>query len=223
MAEYTLGLVLSSLLQIHNYHHYMRDGEAWPRANFGRTRILQDRKVGVIGVGLIGRGIIELFKCLTGDIVVHSKHLSDEAASELGVKNMDLDQLFAECEIIVLAGGYTPETFHMIGPRQFQQMGKDALFINIARGKMVDQEAMIEAVKQKEIYLALDVFEEEPLAADSPLRESDRVLITPHRANAPVEFEQRWQCLADELELFYTGKSPRSALTLERARTMSES
>jgi D-3-phosphoglycerate dehydrogenase len=78
-------------------------------------------------------------------------------------------------------------------------------------------------VENNEIYLALDVFENEPLEEDSPLRKNDRVLITPHRANNSIEFEERWQCLAEEIEKFFKGETPDSALTFERARMMSES
>lgn len=223
MAEYALALTLSSLLQIHNYHHYMRSGEAWPRGKYPRTKILFKRKVGVAGLGRIGRGIVELFKCFTDEIAVFSRHLSAEDASALGVEKMELDELFASCEIVLLAGGYTKETHHMVGAKQFELMPDGALFVNIARGGMVDQKAMIEAVQRRDIYLALDVFENEPLEADSPLRGNDRVLITPHRANNSIEFERRWQCLADEIERFATGLKPESALSPERAGTMSES
>ncbi len=127
------------------------------------------------------------------------------------------------CEIIILAGGYTPATHQMVGKEQFDLMQENALFVNIARGKMVDEAAMVEAVESKEIYLALDVFETEPLDEKSPLRRNDRVLLTTHRANNSIEFEQRWHCLADEIESFYSGQPPESALTLERANKMSES
>jgi len=123
----------------------------------------------------------------------------------------------------VLAGGYTPDTHHMIRKSHFERIPPGALFVNIARGKMVDEQEMIEALAQHEFYLALDVFEEEPLAADSPLRQSDRVLLVPHRGNNAIEFEERWPCLADEIERFCTGKRPESALTVERLRVMSES
>lgn len=87
----------------------------------------------------------------------------------------------------------------MIRGEHFEAMADEALFINIARGKIVNQSEMIEVVEKRNIFLALDVFEEEPLEADSPLRTNDRCLIAPHRANAPIEFEQRWAFLADEL------------------------
>lgn len=223
MAEYTLALILSSLLQIHNYHHYMRSGEAWPRTKFPRTRMLEGRATGVIGYGRIGQGILERLKTFTGDLSVQSNHLTDAEANAAGLKKRDLDAIFSECEVIVLAGGYNSATHHLIRRRHFDLMQENALFVNIARGKMVNEAEMAAAVKERQIYLALDVFEEEPLAADSPLRQSDRVLMTPHRANNPIEFEQRWQTLADEIEAFARGETPESALTPERAAAMSES
>lgn len=111
----------------------------------------------------------------------------------------------------------------MIRKAHFDRMQAGALFVNIARGGMVHQEEMIRALVERDIYLALDVFEQEPLLADSLLRESDRVLLVPHRGNNAIEFEQRWQCLADEIERFYTGRQLDSALTLDRLSAMSES
>jgi len=201
----------------------MKSGEAWPRFKYGRSRNLSNRRVGVVGLGLIGKEIVNLFKSFTNNIFVHSNHLSKDEEEELGVKNITLNQVFEECEVIILSGGSNSKTYHMIGKEQFDCMNKDAIFVNIARGQMVNQKEMITAVNEKEIYLALDVFEEEPLEEDSPLRNSDRVLLTPHRANNSIEFEQRWDCLADEIELFYTGKTPKSHMTIERSRAMSES
>jgi D-3-phosphoglycerate dehydrogenase len=102
-------------------------------------------------------------------------------------------------------------------------MRNRALFVNIARGKMVDEKAMSEAAINKNIRLALDVFEEEPLPNDSPLRNNDKVLLTPHRANNPIEFEQRWSFLADEFDRFFNEDRPLTALTLNRSKVMSAS
>ncbi len=223
MAEYTLALILSSLMQTHNYHHYMRSGEAWPRAKYPRTRILQGRSVGVIGYGRIGQGIVDLLRTFTHDLSVQSNHLTEAEAESVGLKKRELDDIFRECEIIVLAGGYNPSTHHLIRRRHFDLMRENALFVNIARGKMVHEAEMISAVTEHPINLALDVFEEEPLPVDSALRTQDRVLMTPHRANNPIEFEQRWQTLAGEIETFLRGEIPDSALSPERAVVMSES
>lgn len=224
MAEYTLALVLSSLLRINCYHADMTlGGEAWPRMKYPRTRILHNRLVAVIGYGRIGKAVVSLFRCFTDRIAVVSRHMTAEEARSAGLVKMELTEAFAGNEIIILAGGSNAETFHMIGAEQFAAMREDALFVNIARGKMVDQAAMIAAAESKNIFLALDVFENEPLEADSPLRKLDRVLLTPHRANNSIEFEERWKCLAGELECFAAGGVPESALTIDRAKVMSES
>lgn len=223
MAEFTLGLILSSLMHIHLYHHDMQSGEPWPRFKYPRGRILRGRSVGIVGLGLIGEGLLDLLRPFTGRLFACSRHLSEEQARDKGVTKLDLEAVFSECEVVVLAGGYTPETHHMIRKRHFERMQPGGLFVNIARGKMVHEAEMIEALQENDIYLALDVFEEEPLPADSLLRDSERVLLVPHRGNNAIEFEERWQCLADEIERFYTGIRPESALTLQRLDVMSES
>ena len=223
MAEYTLGLILSSLLEIHNYHHHMNSDDPWPRLRYGRSRILHGRRVGIIGFGLIGSGIRDLLAAFTDDVWVCSNHLSDAEAAAHKVRKAGLDELFANCEVIILSGGHTDGTTHLVGKAQFELMRDRALFVNIARGKMVDEKAMAEAVGRKDIRLALDVFEEEPLPAESPLRGNDKVLLTPHRANNPIEFELRWQFLADEFDRFFAGEKPMTALTPDRAKVMSES
>jgi len=223
MAEYALGLVLSSLLEIHNYHHHMNSDEPWPRFRYGRSKILHNRRVGIIGFGLIGKEIHHVFSMFTDDIWVRSDHMSDAQANELKVRKADLNDIFTNCEIIILSGGHTDATTHLIGKEQFAVMRDDALFVNIARGKMVDEKAMAEAATNRNIHLALDVFEEEPLPETSPLRGNDNVLLTPHRANNPIEFEQRWNFLADEFDKFFSGEKPQTALTLNRIKVMSES
>jgi len=224
MAEYTLTMILCALTRLHNYHHAMCSGSAWPRFDFGRTRILHQRRVGIIGYGLIGRGIAELLRHFTDKISIFSAHAGEEELRGQGfAKAASLEEVFSESEVIVLAGGYTPRTHHMIGREHFDYMADEALFVNIARGAMVDEAAMLDAVQRRNIFLALDVFETEPLAADSPLRESERVLLAPHRANAPREFEERWKFLALELQRYASGECPQTALTPERAAAMSSS
>jgi len=222
MAEYTLALVLCSFLRINNYYHDMCNGE-WPRFKYPRSRILKDRRVAVVGYGRIGRAIVSLFRCFTENISVVSRHLTPAEAAADGVKPVTLDEAFANSEVIILSGGNTPENRHLIGAEQFALMRKDALFVNIARGAMVDETAMAAAAAERPIFLALDVFETEPLPADSPLRNRENVLITPHRANNSIEFEERWKCLAADLVLLARGGHPDSVLTEERAGTMSES
>ena len=120
MAEYTLALVLSSLLRINCYHADMTlGGEAWPRMKYPRTRILHNRPVAVIGYGRIGKAVVSLFRCFTERIAVVSRHMTAEEAQSAGLVKMELTEAFAGNEIIILAGGSNAETFHMIGAEQF--------------------------------------------------------------------------------------------------------
>ena len=127
----------------------------------------------MIGCGLIGRGIIELFRNFTDEIYVRSNHLSAEQAEEMGVTKLELNEIFRECEIIILAGGYTPETHHMIGQEQFDQMQEEALFVNIARGKMVDEQGDCGSEQQTHL-LGFGCVREEPLPADSSCARATR-------------------------------------------------
>lgn len=221
MAEYTLALILGALTRIPHYHHALCAGEAWPRLKFGRTRVLHERRVAVIGFGRIGQAIAQLLKHFTPHVSVVSRHTQPQDAP--GFELVSLEDAFAQHEVVVLAGGYTPATHQMILAKHFALMADDALFVNIARGAMVDQAAMIDAAQRRPIHLALDVFDPEPLALDSPLRSMARVTLVPHRANAPIEFEQRWAFLADELTRFARGETPLTALSPERAAVMSAS
>jgi len=119
--------------------------------------------------------------------------------------------------------GHVDATTHLIGREQFELMQDRGLFVNIARGEMVDEAAMADVAANKNIYLALDVFEVEPLPDDSPLRHMDNVLMTPHRANNPIEFEKRWEFLADEFDRYFAGKKPETALDIKHASVMSSS
>ena len=198
------------------------EGAVWKAMNARKKALCYSRCM-VVGYGRIGKAIAKLFSCFTDKISVVSKHLTDEEAASDGVKKVTLEEAFRTSEVIILAGGNTPSTYRMIGEKEFALMQKDALFVNIARGKMVDEEAMIRAAAEKEIFLALDVFETEPLPEDSPLRNKENILITPHRANNSIEFEERWKCLAKDMIALAQGKTPDSVLTEERASAMSES
>jgi len=112
-----------------------------------------------------------------------TSHPSSERAKTLGVKFTDLDTILEESDIVTLHVPLTPETEHMISAPQLAKMKPTAILINTSRGKVVDETALVEALKKKMIAGAgLDVFEKEPLPMNSPLLELQDVLLTPHIA-----------------------------------------
>ena len=134
-------------------------------------------------------------------------HPSPERAKALGVKFVDLDTLLSESDIVTLHVPLTPETEHMIGARELAKMKPTAILINTARGKVVDEDALIEALRDKKIAGAgLDVFEREPLAMNSPLLEMDNVLLTPHIAFLSEEsLDECTYMSIENVEMFIKG------------------
>ncbi len=141
------------------------------------------KTIGVLGTGDIGKRVIQIAHGFGMNVLSVTAHPSPERAKALGVKFVDLDTLLSESDIVTLHVPLTPETEHMISSRELAKMKPTAILINTARGKIVDENALIDALKKKEIAGAgLDVFEKEPLPLDSPLLKMDNVLLTPHVA-----------------------------------------
>ncbi|VVB64080.1 Glyoxylate reductase [uncultured archaeon] len=144
---------------------------------------LMSKTIGVLGTGDIGKRVIQIAHGFNMNVLSVTAHPSPEKAKALGVKFVDLDTLLKESDIVTLHVPLTPKTEHMIGAPQLAKMKPTAVLINTARGKIVDEAALIEALQEKRIAGAgLDVFEKEPLPSDSILLELENVVLTPHIA-----------------------------------------
>jgi D-3-phosphoglycerate dehydrogenase len=142
------------------------------------------------------------------DVLSVTAHPSPERAQALGVKFVDLDTLLSESDIVTLHVPLTPETEHMISAKELEKMKSTAILINTARGKGVDEAALIEALREKKIAGAgLDVFEKEPLPMDSPLLEMDNVVLTPHIGFLSEEsLDECTYMSIENVEMFIKGK-----------------
>ena len=142
---------------------------------------LTGKVLGVIGVGNIGQ---EVFRMAKPWDMVHlgcDPYVPQAAVTNLGVKMVDLDTLLKQSDVISVNCLLSDETKHLIGARQFGLMKPSAFFINTARGPVVDEAALIEALASKRIAAAaIDVFEQEPTPADNPLFQFDNVIVAPH-------------------------------------------
>jgi D-3-phosphoglycerate dehydrogenase / 2-oxoglutarate reductase len=138
--------------------------------------------IGLVGLGRIARRVVELLTPWKVRIIAFDPYLDRSRFAEAGVEPVDLTQLLKESDIISLHAILTGETRGMIGSREFALMKPGVILINTARGKMVDEKAMVEALQSGKLAAAgLDAFEQEPLAADSPLLKlGHRVLLSPH-------------------------------------------
>ncbi len=132
-----------------------------------------------------------------------------------------LDELLSNCRVIALHAPSTPQTYRMIGARELALMKDGALLVNTARASLVDSGAMLTELRNGRISAALDVFDEAPLPADSPLRRLANVILTPHVASHTVNTHFRQgEVTVDEVQRFVTGEPLRYAVTAEMLETM---
>ena len=144
---------------------------------------LKDCTLGLVGFGKIPRAVASRAKCFGLNIQTSDPFIPAELAEEHGVKLVSLEELLASSDFISVHAPLNSDTRGMISKREFALMKPSAVLINTARGPVVDEEALIEALKSGQIaFAALDVMTQEPPAPDNPLRKMDNVILTPHLA-----------------------------------------
>ncbi|HLJ10591.1 MAG TPA: NAD(P)-dependent oxidoreductase, partial [Planctomycetaceae bacterium] len=139
------------------------------------------RTLGIVGLGHSGRELVRLLAPFSMTVLAFSPHADPAEAQRLGVELVGLDELFRRSDFVSVHARPRPENRRMIGKSQLALMKPRAYFVNIARGELVDEEALVESLRERRIAgAALDVFEREPLPADDPLIKLDNVILTPH-------------------------------------------
>ena len=189
-AEHAMGLLLGLVRHIPWAAEAMRRGE-WDRKRFEGTE-LRGKTIGVVGMGRIGGHVGQLARAFGMQVVGHDPYLAPERAAELQVKLLPLDQLLRQADVVTLHVAYTEQTHHLINAERLALMKPTAVLVNTARGELVDEAALADAVRAKRIAgAAIDVFAVEPLPADSPLRQLPGVILTPHLAASTAEAQER--------------------------------
>jgi len=155
------------------------------------------RTLGVVGLGRIGRAVARRAPGFGMQVLYTSRRRHPDAERELGVRWRELDDLLAEADFVSLHTPLTPETHHLIGRERLRRMKPTAVLVNTCRGAVVDEAALVEALREGWIWAAgLDVFEEEPLAATSPLLSLPNVVLVPHVGSASFATRARMSELA---------------------------
>lgn len=190
VADLVLALMLSTARRIPELDRYVKEGQ-WKK---GDEEVLYGLDVhhatlGIIGMGRIGEAIAKRAKFgFDMNVLYYNRRRKLEAENQLGITYAEKEQLLKEADFVVLMTPLTPETVHLMGAHEFSLMKKSAIFINASRGKNVDERALLEALKKKEIYGAgLDVFHTEPVQADNPLLKLPNVISLPHIGSATAK------------------------------------
>lgn len=166
--------------------------------------------LGVIGMGRIGEAVVRRAKGFAMNILYYNRNRKPEAEQELGIKYALMDDLLQKSDFVVVLTPLTPETRHLIGPRELSMMKPSAVLINTSRGPVVDEQALYDALRQKTIWAAgLDVFEQEPIGPDHPLLQLDNLVALPHIGSASIATRRKMAVMAAEnLVAALTGKEP---------------
>ncbi|WP_244632300.1 NAD(P)-dependent oxidoreductase [Microbacterium sp. Se63.02b] len=163
--------------------------------------------IAVIGASRTGRAYLELIRALGAEPLLVDPTIDAAAAAALGAELLPLDDALRRAQIVAVHAPTLPETHHLIGRRELALMRDGAGLVNTARSWLVDETALIEELQRGRLGAAIDVFDEEPLAADSPFRALPGVLVTPHRAAGTREGRLRQgRIVADEVEAFVEGR-----------------
>lgn len=220
VAEHTIGIILSLARKISIADKSIKEGK-WGKNKFMGTQ-LAGKTLGIVGMGRIGSQVAIRCKAFAMEILVYDPYISEDTASKLGVTMVDLDTLLKDADIITIHVPFTPETKHLIAQREFEIMKKNAFIINCARGGIINEHDLYDALSQGKIGGAgLDVFEKEPPEGNL-LLSLDNLVATPHIGASTREAQDDAAIIvAKEIKKVSNGESPKNVINLHVLNTES--
>ncbi len=208
MAEATVLLILGALYDFNGTQELIRKG--LPRPDPLRARQVRGKTIGFVGLGKIGRETVRLLAPWGAQLQYNARRDADLSGLP-PMPRVDLDTLLKTSDVVVVLASLNNETHGLLSAEKLRLMKKSAIFINLARGTIVDEKALVTALKSKAIAgAALDVFAAEPLPADSALRALPNVILTPHMIGHTFEAHHSLEVATREnLERILAGQTPR--------------
>jgi D-3-phosphoglycerate dehydrogenase len=213
VAEHTMGLMLSAARKIAIADKSVKDGN-WDKKRFMGVE-LRGKTLGVVGMGRIGSQVVKRCKAFEMDVIVYDPYLPKEVAKQMGVKLAEIEKVFKEADFITIHVPLTPETKHIISDSELEMMKDDAFIINCARGGIIDEDALFNALQNNKIGgAALDVYEQEP-PKGSKLLSLDNIVATPHIAASTKEAQRDAAIIvANEVIDVLKGNAPKNVLNM---------
>lgn len=217
VAQFTMALILEMCHRIGLHNHSVHQGD-WMKAEtfcywLTPQMELAGKTIGIIGFGRIGQAVGKLAKAFGMKVIAYNRSQSEEGRKI--AEYVDLDTLFAQSDIVSLHCPQTAQTEKLINAVTIAKMKDGAMLVNTARGGLVDEDALVEALQSGKLrYAAVDVVSQEPMKEDNPLLKTRKCIITPHIAWAPVESRQRLlDTVVENIRAFLNG-SPQNVVNM---------
>ena len=218
VAEMAVTLTLVVLRNVHQHDRALQATRDWAAGGSGRLgRSVHAQRIGIVGLSRVGRQYAQMMRGLGATrIAAYDPYADPAAAADLGVRLVSLDELVATSDVLSVHGPSTPETHRMIGAAQLAALPDGAVVVNTARSWLVDEDALVAELRTGRISAGLDVFDTEPLPADSPFYGLDNAVIVPHVAGGTVEARRRQGEIAvGEVARFLAGEELTGEVTAE--------
>jgi phosphoglycerate dehydrogenase-like enzyme len=222
VAEMALALMLTLVRRLPDYAAEMRAGVVRTNEYVSCGETVRGRKVGLIGFGRIGRAFARLIEPLGAELLVTDPCCTAETVAAQKGKLLGLDELLSSCSVVVLAAGLTPETRNLLDKRRLGLMPDGAYLINVARGGLIEMDALLSQLRAGRIKAALDVTDPlEPLPLDHELRRLPNALLTPHIAAGGIEIRRAIGAVAvEEVVRFCKGEQLENVVTRDMLAMM---
>ncbi|MBE2240186.1 MAG: phosphoglycerate dehydrogenase [Caldilineaceae bacterium] len=189
-AEHTVAMLMALARNIPQADAHVRAG-LWKRDKFMGIEV-RGKFLGTVGLGRVAQEVARRAQGLGMNVLAYDPYVTADYANQRGVELVDLDALVARADFLTLHVPLTPQTRHLISRERLATMQPTARLINVARGGIVDEQALVEAVEAGRLAgAALDVYEQEPPGADSPLRRCSNIILSPHLGGSTVEAQEK--------------------------------
>jgi phosphoglycerate dehydrogenase-like enzyme len=220
VAEFTLGAILMARRNAFVAAARLREGRE--RLPVAVQHEVRGSKIGVIGASAIGRRVMKLLLSLDVTLLLYDPYCTSLDAARQGATLVELHDLLHQSDIVTLHAPVTSETLGMLGAAEFAAMKDGALFVNTARGRLIDHAALLRELQTGRISALLDVTDPtEPLPRDSPFYQLENCVVLPHMAGVSLQARQRQgQMIVDETLCYLAGERLRYQVTRERWDTM---
>jgi D-3-phosphoglycerate dehydrogenase len=208
VAELAIAHMLSLVRYIPKANSSMKKGE-WIKKQLKGSE-LNGKTLGLVGSGYIAQHVSKIANCLGMDVLVYSPHCTDEKAKKMGATKKDIEDLLKESDFVSLHIPHTKDSHYLLNDKTFGIMKTGAYLVNVARGGVVDENALFNALKERRLSgAAVDVFEQEPPSKDNKLLSLENVILSPHLGASTKEAQiQAGTVCADQMNIVLSGEDP---------------